>query len=931
MTHSTPTRPTNYKLLALAVAAALAAPAVIAQESAPEIESVTITGSRIQRDGYSAPTPVTVLDMDAIQSVAPVDISESLALMPQFTTSGQPSTAVQYANLRNIGSARTLVLLDGRRHVPTFSTGVVDLTTIPTALIGRTEIVTGGASASWGSDAVSGVVNLMLREDLEGVIGNAQYGQSRYNDDETQSVSLAGGTSFADGRGHILVGGEYANADGITHSLAPDPSRPDVAARGSVRSANYAGGDTQFIYSSDVRRADVFDGGLITSGPLRGTKFLPNGQTGQFGYGTVYGNVMIGGTDNEFEAPVPGGDIKPPYERKSFLTRLTYDFTDSIEGLFEYNYSESMSNGLSILGRNQGATAVNRGCTKTGYSATRFGNINVSIDNAFLPQSVRDQMVANNINCFNFGRSFRESEMGLFHTADGSPEIHRFVLGLKGEFSNGWTWDSYYQSGDSSFYQGRERNIHSIRFQAAVDAVRDPGGNIVCRINIDTNPNNNDSSCVPFNMFGAGSPSVEAQRYVTGYSWLDQDIKQKVAAVNLRGDLMQGWAGPISAAVGYEYRKEEIFATVDPESNLDIWQTSNRKGIAGSYDVNELYAEVAVPLVTGASLADSMELTLAARSTDYSSSGEVTTWKIGGTWDVNEQLRFRVSQSRDIRAGNLGELFTPTAVALTFVTDPRDSVNRVTEQVTRGNPSVAPEEADTFTAGVVFSPSFLDGLQLSVDYYTIELDGQIGTLSSQEIVNQCYLNKIEQFCSNITEDASRVVVSVNNSYFNLDRFETSGVDLQASYGMPLAGGDLSVRATTTYLKESTQIFLTNGSSLDSSGQFNNPEWKSFWNLNYSKDKFGVTVDWRWYSGGNIDNRYIEDFAGVWGSNIVDIGSVHYTGLHFSYDLSGLMGSERTSAFLRIDNLFDKEAPFPLANAYNDNFGRGYRAGVNFEF
>jgi iron complex outermembrane receptor protein len=337
MSHHSNTGGFNYKMLALAVAGAMLADGALAQDNAADVESITVTGSRIQRDGYSAPTPVTVLTELAIKSVAPVDISEALSLMPQFTTSSQPSTAVQYANLRNIGSARTLVLLDGRRHVPTFSTGVVDLTTIPTALIGRTEIVTGGASASWGSDAVSGVVNLMLRDDLDGIVGNMQYGESRYHDDETQSVSLAGGTGFASGRGRVLVGAEYASADGIAASLPPYVSRPDVAARGSVRSANYAAGDTQFIYSSDVRRSDVFDGGLITSGPLRGTKFLPNGQTGTFGYGKVYGNAMIGGTDNEFEAPVPGGDIKSPYERKSFLTRVTYDFTDSLEGLFEYN------------------------------------------------------------------------------------------------------------------------------------------------------------------------------------------------------------------------------------------------------------------------------------------------------------------------------------------------------------------------------------------------------------------------------------------------------------------------------------------------------------------------------------------------------------------------------------------------------------------
>jgi iron complex outermembrane receptor protein len=918
------------RLLALAVTGALAAPGAMAQQSSPDIESITVTASRIQRDGYTAPTPVTTLSAEAIQSVAPVDITEALALMPQFSTTGQPSTAVQYANLRNLGSSRTLVLLDGRRHVPTFSNGAVDLTTIPTAMVGRSEIVTGGASASWGSDAVSGVVNMMLRTDLEGVIGNAQYGESRYHDDETFSFSLAGGQSFGDGRGHILLGAEWAEARGIPASIQPYVSRPKVASRGSVRSTNFAGGETDYIYADDVRRSDVYDGGLITSGPLRGIKFLPNGQIGQFGYGQVYGNVMIGGTDNEYEAPIPGGDIKTPYERKSFMGRVSWDFTDNIEGVFEYSYSESMSEGESILGRNQGGTGANNGCTRTGYSGTRVGNINVSIDNAFLPQVVRDMMVDNNINCFNFGRSFRESEMGFFHTADGSPDINRFVFALNGELSNGWNWDTYYQQGKAGFMQTRGGNIHGPRFEAAVDAVFDANGNIVCRINIDNNPNNDDPNCVPFNLFGAGSPSVEAQRYVTGTSWLEQDIEQKVFAANIGGDLWEGWAGPISAAFGYEYREESIHATVDEDSNNDNWQTSNRKGIDGKYDVNEFYAEVAIPLINGVQFAEAVDLSLAVRSTDYSSSGEVTTWKVGATWEVNSDLRFRASQSRDIRAGNLGELFTPTAVSLVPVSDPRDTISRITQQVTRGNPNVQPEEGDTFTFGFVYSPSFIDGLQLAVDYYDIELKGQIGQLSSQEIVNQCFLNNQQQFCDSITQVAG-VITQVETSYFNLDSYETSGFDVQASYSLPVAGGDLNFRVTNTYLAESKQIFLTSGANRSTAGQFSNPRWKSFWNVTYRKDKFSATIDWRWYSGGPIDNRYIQDFAGRWGSNVVDIGSVHFTGLNIGYNLSDLVGNERTTVFLRIDNLFDRQAPFPFQSVFNDNNGRGYRAGVNFEF
>jgi iron complex outermembrane recepter protein len=916
-------------LLGSAVALAQQAPVPGGQG----IEEISVTSSRLRNDSFTAPTPVMTLNVEQLQQVAPVNIAEALQQLPQFSTGGQTSTAVSYANLRNIGSERTLVLLDGRRHVPTFSTGVVDLTTIPTALVERTEMVTGGASASWGSDAVSGVLNLILKDELEGFEGNAQYGESKYGDDESYSVSLAGGTAFAGGRGHIIAGLEAAEAKGIATYIYPDVARPKVAGRGSVTNSNFTTGLPQIIYADDVRRADVHDGGLITAGVLRGTTFLPGGQTGTFGYGTVYGNAMIGGTSNPFEGAEPGGDISPPFERNSFLTRVKYDFSDTLSGFLEYNYSESLSNGHSVMPRNQGAlTAVNT-CAKTDYATTSFvGSINVSRDNAFLPQSVRDRMVANNITCFAFGRTFREEGMGIFRTSEGSPEIQRYVAGLNGEFGNGWSWDTYVQYGDSSFQQRREGNIHSTRFRNAIDAVRDPvSGATVCRVNIDNITTNNDANCVPFNLFGAGSPSAAAMQYVTGTSALDMDIEQTVGAFNVAGDLFEGWAGPISSAFGVEYREESLAAVADPDSQNNLWSTSNRKAIKGSYNVREMYAEIGVPLLDGAAFADSLDLSLAARGTDYSSSGNVTTWKAGLNWDINEQMRVRFTQSSDIRAGNIGELFTPTATALVIVTNPKTSARTTVQVTTTGNPTLDPEEAETTTAGVIFTPTFLDGLQLSADWYKIEIDGQIGSVNGQQIADQCYTFNEQDYCARITTDLNGVITNINNSFLNLDRFKTSGVDLVAAYRMEAGPGDLSMRLSSAYVKERQTTFQIAGTAQDTAGAQGSPHWKHFVQLGYTVGRFNGVIDWRWYQHTKISNTRIEGFAGVNGASINHIPNLNYTSLSLNYNLDDLFGDWKGSVYARVENLFDKEPPFPLRSAYNDNNGRGYKIGTRFSF
>ncbi|MGP1609761.1 MAG: TonB-dependent receptor domain-containing protein, partial [Burkholderiales bacterium] len=284
-----------------------------------------------------------------------------------------------------------------------------------------------------------------------------------------------------------------------------------------------------------------------------------------------------------------------------------------------------------------------------------------------------------------------------------------------------------------------------------------------------------------------------------------------------------------------------------------------------------------------------------------------------------------------IRAGNIGELFTPTAVALVFVTHPLTSLRGTVQATTTGNPVLEPEQAETNTAGVIFTPTFIDGLQLSADWYSIEIDGQIGSVNPQQIADQCYLSNEQEFCARIKTDVNGVITDITNSFINLDRFETSGVDLVAAYRADLGPGAMSLRLSSAYVDKRETTFQIAGTAQDSAGAQGSPHWKHFVQAGYTLGRFNGLVDWRWYQHTKISNQRIEGFAGTQGATINSIPNLHYTSLSLNYNLDGLVGDYNGTVYARIDNLFDKEPPFPLRSAYNDNNGRGYRVGMRFSF
>jgi outer membrane receptor protein involved in Fe transport len=918
-----------------AIAAATALPlAAQAQDTAGEeagVEAVVVTASRVQAAGFTAPTPTTVLGAQDVQKVAPLQVTDALSLMPAFRFSTQSSSASQYANLRNIGATRTLVLVNGRRHVPTQPDGTFDLNMIPSSLVERTEVVTGGASASWGSDAVAGVVNLILNNRLQGVQGNIQGGISDYGDAKTYAFSLAAGTSFAGGRGHIVAGGEYVRDKGVRDLQPPYFSRPwAVENRGNLANAGFAtNGLPGVLYSTGVRRAATSAGGLITNGPLRGQNFQPDGTLRQFGFGTVYGNNMIGGTDNIGENLSPGSDVRYPYERYTFLTHAEYELSPAVTAFLEGSYAHSLTKGsYTNTIRFEGATTGAASCTAT-TAATALGGIAVPITNPYLSASARAAMTGAGVNCILVGKTFREwTSLG---SQDGSPWVWRGVGGFRGDLG-GWKWNAYYQYGENRSQQVRIGNLNMANFRQAIDAVQAPNGQIVCRSTL-ANPGN---GCVPLNILGAGGLGSAAEAYVRGTSKYVAYTKQQVAAFDVQRDLFDIGAGAFTLAAGGEYRKEELNATTDAVSAVAGWQTGNRAGAAGSYDVKEGFAELVAPLLKDQAFFQSLTVNGAVRYTDYSSSGGVTTWKVGGTWDINDELRLRGTRSRDIRAGNLSELFTPTAIATAAgLRNPITGGSGPAQVITTGNPTLAPEKADTLTFGVVYQPNWASGLRMSVDYYKIRINGAIGSLTAQQVIDRCFLDKVQELCGLVQTDAAGVVTRVTTPQLNLNRVDTAGVDAEISYRMPMSRlhaelpGTLNARLLANYVDKIATTAAVNGRVTDPAGQYTTPHWTLIGVATYDVGRFSGTVDLRFYGGGNIDNTLTLGGLSATGINVNHVGRVLYTNLAFSYDIKE---GGRAQIYGRINNLWNSWPPFPSnGGGVFDEIGRAYRVGLRFKY
>jgi len=952
-------------LAALAAALALGAPAFASEQEgtapastpntaasaapAEEAQSIVVTGSRIARSGFDQPTPVTVFGTERAQALGITNIADGLNQLPSFLATTSPANVhstggnvgARVLDLRGLGAPRTLVLVDGRRFVPSTGQGTVDVNLIPSGLVQRTEVVTGGASAVYGSDAVAGVVNFILDRKFTGLKAEVQSGFSQRADDTNWFASVTGGFAVGD-RGHFVISAEYEDNSGLGGCYE---ARAWCAQEASIvgNSSPGAGGLPSSIITTDVHVSTMAPGGLINRSlnaagqamyanaaldPLRGIAFSPDGTPRQFQYGEFAGPLFMRGGEGHGVNPFLSSLLlKVPVERHTAYGSFSYDVTDSVNAFVDASW-----------GRVSGRTFSS---TFRDFNGSIIGNIKV--DNPYIPDEIRETMEANGIAQLQLGRSGFDfgSPMGISTT-----ETFRVVAGLEGDFGNGWRWDAYYQYGRTDFRQDMANNPINARMRNAVDAV-EFNGDIVCRINADAITTNDDPACSPLNIFGEGQWSGAARNYVIGSGFQTTVNKQHVVAANVSGELFSITSRPVAVAVGGEYRKNTIGGDTDPISEtLGFW-VLNGQAVSGEQSVKEGYGEIVLPLLADLPFVSNLELNGAFRYTDYSDSGSVQTWKVGGVFEPVPGLRFRVTQSRDIRAPNLTELHGPQQKSTIGLTDD-ETGRQMNPVVIRGsNPALTPEKADSFTAGIVISPQgggMLSRARLAVDYYSIKVKDAIGQLGAATLVGRCFRGATE-LCSLITRDANREVIQVDDVLVNANEVKTRGIDIEFDYRQPIGTlGDLNLRVLSTIYLD--LITTDSAGATERAGQTGSragallgvPNYTIDATLGWSRGPLTVTAHNRYIPEGGFNVAFIgpddPDYS-VTNPTSVNNNRVpgrYYLNLAASYTL-GLRGGRELELFGAINNALDRDPPaIPSANLGTnqvlfDPVGRAFKIGA----
>jgi outer membrane receptor protein involved in Fe transport len=947
----------------LAVTVGVCAPA--SAQTAPaaaetDVEAVVVTGSRLTNTGFVAPTPVTTIGSDQIERRAPSAVNELLADIPSFRPTNGPSQAqrlvgagqgLSSADLRGLGASRTLVLINGRRVVGQSPTGTVDTSIIPSGLIDRLEVVTGGASAAYGSDAVAGVVNFIMKDRIDGFNGSIQVGRSQRGDNDEIGGTLNWGETFAGGKGKVVLGADYNRTDGVGNiyqrkrtavepgnSANPIPfgaNRPaGVPAQGFLTNVEFS----TLTKGSVINAARTTTGGASTA--LNQLAFNADGSSYILQRGTVYGNLMAGVNTNYGSGPMSNWNLRTPNQREAYMGIVNYEITPDLNAFFEVNFGKTKVEAESSF-HTQPGTIVFR-------------------DNPFIPADVRARMVALNINEITIGRVDTDWRGSL---TDNRVDTLRFAAGLAGKVFGDWTWDVYLQHGKTighnNLYHTKESNL-----LAAEYVVTGPNGQPVCGP-LATNPNFAPNrltalidpskvlpGCVPFNPFGIGRNSQAAIDYVSGWQYTKIEIWQQVAAANIAGDLFSLPAGAVSIATGIEARRNELNQTADPLQIRAIYGNGNQQTYSGEQEVLEGYIEAGIPILRDVAFAKSLDLNGAVRRTHYSDSGSVTTWKAGFSFEPNDSIRLRATQSRDIRAPNLVELYNVggSMAAANFIANPFNGVLGRLTTTNRGNPNLKPEIADTFTMGLVLQPTWewANGFRASIDYFNIKVSEVIAAAAAQDILTGC-LAGIQAYCGQIEFDSTAFGIrNVNNAPLNQAALKTNGFDFEVAYRVPLDNfnlpGRLDIRALATWTRklERTDRAGTVLTTTDYAGSLTNigvPEWSGVVNLNYALGGFTAGLQTRLFSASIRDPQLIgPDKPGYNPAlpnsvNINRFPSVPYYNVNAAYDF--MVEGHRLQVFGLINNLFDRQAPVLSLAALNtggnpyDYIGRTFKMGMRF--
>lgn len=950
-----------------------------ADDGVTDIDTVMVTGTRISRPELDEPNPVQTFSIERIQRSGKTNITDFLKDSPALTASmGNQDTAgtstygtpagigLNMLDLRNLGSARTLVLVNGRRHVAGMpGEASVDVGSIPTALIDRVDVLTGGVSAIYGADGVSGVVNFLLKRDFEGLEASVQTGMSSRGDANEHDASVVFGRNFADMRGNVAVAYQYTASKRLsekkrdhigdpyrTYMTAPNPDDPFAEDPDLYDYLLF--NDVRYAESSPNGAIDVdFDGIADYQGdgrPYDGGRLLGEGVT-QGGSGT----------------PLAGfnGDLLPRDRQHNLNVLASFDASPALRLFAEGKYIET-----SVYTQAQ--------------PTFDFGTV-LAPDNAFLNR--RLGALAPD------GALMNRDNLDLGHNEDFvDRKLKRIVVGAAGDLGERLRYEASYAYGESKSHILKTRNRLTDRYYAALDAVVDPAtGRIVCRSDLfpeeNIDPLNYDgpavtftpgpgSGCRPLNLLGEGAADPAAADFVYARSTMDSRITQQVFSGSVSGDL-GGWfelpGGPVGFAVGAEYRKETSLAIPSEDLLQDqVLDIGPYAVTRGSFDVREVFGELSIPVLADARYAKTLSFGAAIRFSDYSTIGHTTTWKLDGVYAPVEDIAFRTTYSQAVRAPNIAELYAGPSSSFDTTNDPCDpsnlgsgtsyraancvallqqlglsqaqidafapnrdpSASVAKPSVSSGNPDLSEERARTWTAGVVFRPRFLKGFTLSLDWYDIGLEDAINTAGgfdiSQLCVDQPSIDNV--FCDAVTRDPDTgFITGYHVRPENVSAFRTSGLDLSVNYRFtPRAGiGTFEFDLVGGYLRQ-LEFVATPGA--DTTDRANMP-WspRRIASLGVTWEKGGLSLNyalnWQsrtlspWFTPEQLAAR--PDLAP---DSVLYVEERREHSLQASYDLD-----DRLTLFAGIRNFTDQKPHTGLLSWPVSPVGRYFYMGARARF
>ncbi len=967
-----------------------------AQDTSPAIESVTVTGTHLTA-GFTAPTPVTVESAADLLARAPSTISDAVNQLPemrQTTTNtqaprGNGSGGQNLIDLRGLGVQRTLVLVDGQRWVPTNINGTIDVNLIPTNVVNRIDVVTGGASAAYGSDAVSGVVNFITKDHISGAQGSVQYGESELGDNIEPAMSLATGGNFFNNRLAVVIAGDASNNHGVgtIYSAHRNNEYGDGTPNGQwcsvVNPANHAAlglPATSLVSNctwSTQAAGSVIVGAKTATGAnssvLNQVAFGPNGVPYNFNLGTVASTLMYGGTANPNDPHGnPNGDwlLEAPHKRAAAYGRMTFALDDDTSVFVSYNFGTNSQKGLSTF-----------------HQET---NIIVPVSgpfaNPYVPAAIQAIAVANNLATITVGR--QEEGLGGYQFLQ-SDTVNRGVIGASGKVFKNWSWDVSWEHGQTQESSNLLSNVLEGNYLESLFAVTGPNGVPVCGP-VANNPNfatggigagrafQVQAGCVPYNIFGTtvGSYNVGNPPYSTASlsaSVLSGNvgqqgalnyfahatnvltmIQQDVLDANIHGSAFDDWAGPVALAAGISHRREGASNATDGFGVNNYSLSNNGTTYNGSFQVTEGYVEVGVPLLKDAFLAQSLDTDIAVRVTGYSQSGVRATWKVGVNDQVNDWLRLRTTVSRDVREPAISDLYAPQSLGITAsFSNPVTGKSGPEYTLSGGNPNLKPEVSTSYVLGAVFTPGdgWLQGLNASIDYYNTTIKGVISSVSAANTATYCAQGlQNGYYCQFMSNNGPGGALQIQTLVANLNKQLTDGMDFEFGYHVPddymmgLPGG-ITLRWLTTWTNTLATTTAVNRLNVAGSGVGGGvPNWVSNLNLTYVYDAFSTNLQFR-YSGalkadatlvGPGQAGYDPALSNSISRNLfpsrtyLDLGETVDLGNHFGVALQ---------AFANINNVTNKHAPgvgqalvaFVTGGNPYDMIGRTYKGGIRFQF